>query len=217
VTPYVRARRFYIAITLLGLVAAAVVLGACSGSDPAPTTTVGDVKTYTDDMYGFSFDYPADWTVQPSLETQVTAGAAATAGVCAYDPEGTTSDGSYYDFVEVSVYELNATVDDSVLSQVKDEVQTTFAQLESQTGSWEVTSELKDISLAGLKGWTISYSCNVEGTPSQCTFYTLFTGTLEYQLLLHASGQNWDSDEAPFDAFLASFSPGDLSSTTTSR
>ena len=210
----VRATHINVGVVLILLVAAAVALGACGGSDSGNDVPSGIVTTYTDDAYGFSFEYPADWTIQRNDEAQVTAGAAAVASVGAYDPKGASSGNSYYDLVEVSVYQLNGTVDDSIMPQVKEEVQATFAQIESQAGNWKAATELADVSLAGLKGWTITYDFDLGDMPAKCTFYMLFGGTREYQLLLQASSENWEENKTVFDAFLASFKPGTETPTT---
>lgn len=212
----VRATHINVVVILLLLATAAIGLGACGSDDPGGGSDLptGIVATYTDDTYGFSFEYPANWTIHRNDEAQATAGASAVASVGAYDPKGAASGNSYYDLVEVSVYQLNGTVDDSVMSQIKEEVQATFAQIETQAGNWKATTELADVSLAGLKGWTVSYDFDLGGLPSKCTFYMLFGGTREYQLLLQASSENWEANKAVFDAFLAGFKPGTESPST---
>ena len=40
------------------------------------------------------------------------------------------------------------------------------------------------------------------------TSYFIFSGNIEYQLVLQAASENWEKDQAVFDAFLASFKPG---------
>jgi hypothetical protein len=182
----------------------AVVLSACSDSGGKTS----DVKTYTDKTYGFSFDYPADWKVEEGDQAEVTAGAAAAASVGAFDPKGANTGSSYVDLVEVSVYKLNTTVDESMMPAVKQEIESTFANLESQGGDWKAIEPLSDVSLAGLSGWKTSYTFSMKETPARCTFYMLFGGATEYQLLVQAAESSWQANRANFDAFLASFKPG---------
>lgn len=201
-----------VALALL-LLATAFALGACSFSLSCGNAAEG-VTAYTDADYGFAFEYPAAWKLQQEDAATVTAGAAATGNVGVFDPDGANEDGSYYDLVEVSVYELNTTVDDSIMPDIKTEVERSLAGLESQEGDWKRLDDLADVALSGLQGWKVNYSFTIDGQPALCTFYLLFGGTLEYQLLVQAVDENWEADQPIFDAFVASFRPGPATSTT---
>ncbi len=192
------------------VVAASFALAACGGGNPTGTSgSQTATLSYTDDTYGFSFEYPKTWKLQKGDSANVTAGSTAKGNVGVYDPKGTNSDGSYFDVAEVSVYELKVTVDESMMPDVKTEVQRTFDQLADQGGNWKALDSLADVTVGGLSGWTISYSFDSGGGgPSYCRFYIVFGGALEYQLLVQASTKNWEADQKVFDAFVASFKPG---------
>jgi hypothetical protein len=210
-------RRLLIIVTVaVLLVSVAATLAAC-GSGGTGNNAGGDVSTYTDKTYGFSFGYPSDWKLQEAADqADVTSGAAPTTVVAAYDPDGAKTDTSYCDLVEVSVYKLNVVVDDSMMPEVQAEVEATFADLEAQAADLKVVEAMSEVSMAGIKGWKITYQYDKEGTPAESTLYLLFSGDLEYQLLVQAATENWQADQPAFQAFLSSFKPGAGSATTSS-
>ena len=213
---HTRARLVALAALTLLLVSMVVTLAACGG-DSGGSAATGDVKTYTDETYGFTFEYPSDWKLQETADqADVTSGASAAKMVAAYDPDGAKSETSYTDLIEVSIYELSGTVDDSVMAQLEEEVKTVFAGLESQANDLKVVEGMTAFSTAGVKGWKITYSFDKEGVPAQSTLYLLFGGSLEYQLLVQSATANWQTDQAVFQAFVSSFAPGAGSTTSSS-
>ena len=167
------------------------------------------MDSYTDATYGYSFQYPHSWTLQQGDDSaSVTAGAIAKGNVGVYNPKGSHSSGNYFDLAEVSVYELKVTVDNSMMGDIKQQVQQMFDQLVSQGSDWKALDALADVTVGGLPGWTISYSFGSADAPSTCRFYVIFGGNLEYQLVVQASTKNWAADQPVFDAFVQSFKPG---------
>jgi hypothetical protein len=210
---HTRARLVALAALTVLLLSVVVTLAACGGGGGA----TGDVKTYTDDTYGFTFEYPSDWKLQETADqADVTSGASAAKMVAAYDPDGAKSETSYTDLIEVSIYELSGTVDDSVMSQLEAEVKTVFAGLESQAKDLKVVEDMTAVSTAGVTGWKITYSFDKDGVPAQSTLYLLFGGTLEYQLLIQSATANWQADQPIFQAFVSSFTPKAGSTTSSS-
>ena len=208
---HTRARLFAFAALTVLLLSVMATLAACGGGG----ATTANVATYTDKTYGFSFEYPSDWELQESADAaDVTSGADATKMVVAYDPNGAKTDTSYTDLVEVSIYELGGAVDDSVMPALEEEVKSVFAGLESQAKDLKVVQEMTAVSMAGVKGWKITYSFDKDGVPAQSTLYLLFGGSLEYQLLIQSATENWEADQAIFHAFLMSFATGSTSSST---
>jgi len=197
-------------ILALVMVMMAATLVACGSSgDSSGTTTAGDVetKTYTDSDYGYSFDYPETWKVEDSATSDVTAGGTATGNVGVYNPEGTVVDKTYLDLMMVTVYKLNGVVDDSVIPQLKGEIESVLASLESQDSSMKVEEALAETTVAGMKGYKVTYSFTKKDTPTTSTLYFLFNGDTEYQLTTQASTANWEADQPIFDAMIASFRP----------
>lgn len=197
-------------IVALAMLLMAATLVACgSGGDSSGTTAAGGVetKTYTDSDYGYSFDYPETWKVEDSATSDVTAGGSATGNVGVYDPQGTVVDKTYLDLMMVSVYKLNGVVDDSVIPQLKGEIESVLASLESQDSSMKVEQALAETTAAGMKGYKVTYTFTTKDTPTTSTLYFLFKGDTEYQLTTQASTANWAADQPIFDAMIASFMP----------
>ncbi len=201
-----RVRPAHLAAVAVVVLLLAFALAACGGDEGG--NAQGGVETYTDETYGFSFQYPDDWKLQQISDgADVTSGASPALVVAAFDPDGAKTDTSYVDLVEVSIYELTGVIDDSVMPELEAEVQTVFAGLESQGSDLKVVEGMTAVSMAGVKGWKITYSFDKDGVPAQSSLYLLFGGSLEYQLLVQAAASSWEADQAVFQAFLSSFNP----------
>ncbi len=203
-----RTRRSLVSAAALGCVLLLVTLaaGAC-GSD-GPTAGNGTAKTYTDPDYGFSFEYPADWRLQEGDSSDVTAGGSATTSVGVFDPEGAVADDTYVDLAQTSVYELNITVDESMMPDIQAEVEQVIASLESQATDLETIEALSETEVGGMPGFKVTYSFTKGGEPVTSTLYFLFSGSIEYQLTLQAATKNWEANAPVFDALVSSFNPG---------
>jgi hypothetical protein len=209
-TVRIQGRLSVVVIVLLALLLAAFALPACgSSSGGSGTTSVGsgDTKTYTDADYGYIFEYPTSWKIQKDTSVDVSAGAASTGGVGVLDPKGAKAGGSYVDLMLVSVYKLTVTVDESVLPQLKSEIESILGSLESQGTDMKVEKPLAETTAAGMNGYNVTYSFTKDGTPCTSTLYFLFDGNMEYQLTTQASNENWPTDQPIFDAMIASFKP----------
>jgi PsbP-like protein len=203
-------RRSPALILLLALLLTAIGLTACGSGSSGSSTTVGpgDTKTYKDAAYGYSFEYPASWQIQTGAGSDVTAGGTSAGGVGVFDPKGAKTGSTYVDLMLVSVYKLNATVNDSNLPQVKSEIETVLKSLESQATDMKQEKPLAQTTAAGMNGYDVTYSFTKDGTPCTSTLYFLFDGNVEYQLTTQASNDNWATDQPIFDAMIASFKPG---------
>ena len=203
------------------LLAIAVALAGCGGSG-ATTTTSGagstgstaisttvntSAKTYYDDANGYSFQYPASWTVREGSTADVSAGGTAVASVGVYDPKGTIVNSIAIDMAQISVYKLNATVTDSMMSDVKVQVQNVLSSLESQAGQIKTLEKLAETTVNGMKGFKVTYSLTKEKAPVVSTLYFLFSGKTEFQVTVQAAEANWGADKVIFDSMLASFKP----------
>ena len=204
-----RARLPYTATALLLLLSMASFLVACGGGSQTTSTTGGSAgfKTYTDSAYGFSFVYPADWTLKSNGDAQATAGASAKYSLGVFNPKGTVAQGSYIDVMAVQLYKLNAAVTDSAKVLLKPEIDKVYSDLQQQNG-WTAVDELSDVSLGDLWGWRRTFSFDIKGVPSHTTFYALFHGDLEYQLVVQAPTKSWDGYSSIFDTFVKSFRVG---------
>jgi hypothetical protein len=195
---------------VLLLLALGLILPGCSADF---NLSCGDAetaaKTYTDADYGYSFQYPGGWVVQQGDSAKVTGGSSSDGGMSVYDPEGTVAGDYFIDLFQVSVYELAVTVDESMMPEIKSEVETLLADLETQGNDWTKVEDLSGATVDGMDGYQATYGFTTDGTPTMSTFYFLFTGDIQYQLTLQAATETWEERRPEFDAIVASFTPGD--------
>jgi hypothetical protein len=202
------------------LLAAMVTLAGCGGSgssDSTAATTAGSettvsvgsdsLKPYSNAEYGYSFNYPEAWEIQEGTSADVSAGGTAVASVGVFDPDGAVVDDTYVDIAEISVYELTVTIDDSVMAEIKTEVEAVLSSLETQAPDIETVEGLAETTVNGMKGFTVTYSLTKSGAPVTTTLYFLFSGNMEYQVTVQASQDNWDELKPTFSALVASFKP----------
>lgn len=203
-----------IAAVVAGL-ALIVGLGGCSsgGEDgaaapegsAAASSAPANVKTYTSDKHGFSFQYapPFEEKSDTTWEAQTDASSADTVSV--FDTEGTEVGGQYRDAFVVNVYELNTEITDENLPQVATELEeNVLPQLRQSSPDMEMT-ELVSTEVNGLKGFQADATFSVEDTPMNTTLYFLFDGDTEYQLLTQAASDRWEELRPTFDAMVNSF------------
>ncbi len=186
---------------------------SCGGNE-------NEIETYTDPDYGYSFQYPGDWELETSTGAEVTSGAGSNGGVHVFDPDGASAENSsgndyYVDLFQVSVYELDVTVDESMMPEIKTEMEGLLADLASQSGDWQMIDDLSETTVGGMPGYQTSYSFNMDGTPTSCTFYFVFEGNIQFQLTTQAATENWEAKQTEFDAIVASFGPGPATTATT--
>jgi hypothetical protein len=194
--------------TLKLLLAAALVLLVLSGL-VAGCGTDTSVKTYLDPDYGYSFEYPGAWKLDENATLDVTGGAAAVSMVTVGDPKGAKVDGTGVDLMMVQIYKLGFAFDETMMPDALAALEPLMADLQSQDPSWKVEKPLTETRVGGAPGYvTTSSFAGKDGTPVKTTSYFIFSGNIEYQLVLQATADNWAKDQAVFDAFLASFKPG---------
>jgi hypothetical protein len=191
------------------LLTAALTLSACGSTGTAATGGAGSsLKTYTDSDYGYSFQYPDGWELHEGDSADVTAGGSSVGGVGVYDPKGASANTVYIDLVQISVYKLSVSVDESMKDEIKAEVESVLASLKSQAADMKSVNSLSEAKVAGMIGYRATYSFTKSGVPTTSTLYFLFKGNLEYQVTVQAATENWEKDQDVFDAIVASFKPG---------
>jgi hypothetical protein len=181
--------------------------GGSTGSSTVSTTEDSTLKTYSNGEYSYSFKYPKTWTLQEGSTADVSAGGTAVANVGLYDPDGTVAQDTYIDMAQVSVYKLNVTVDDSMMADIKTEVQNVLSSLESKAGEIKTVEALAETTVNGMSGFKITYSLTKENAPVVSTLFFLFSGNMEYQVTVQASKESWDAKKLIFDALIGSFKP----------
>ncbi len=169
----------------------------------------GDTKIYTDTNHGYSFEYPAGWEVQQGGTADVEAGSSASTSMGVYDPKGAVAQDTYIDMVQVSLYQLNVVVDESVMDEIKTEVESVLSSLENQAGDLATVEPLAETTVGDMEGWQVTYDFQKNGAPVTSTLYFLFWGDKEYQLTVQAAKENWELNEPIFEALVKSFRPGE--------
>ncbi len=176
-------------------------LGAC-GSQAV-------VEIYTDQDFGFSFDYPGDWKLVMSDAAEINTGADPVKVVLAGDPDGASVGDDSLDMLMVRVYQLRQVVDEAMLPEVLPILEDLLLQYKDQDPTFELEGALKPTTVGGVPGYQVSATFDWDkATPVQTTFYFLFIGDIEYQLVLQAASDNWESNQTVFADFVDSFMPG---------
>lgn len=205
-------RKFVIPLLTLALVlvlGASVVLAGCGSAEEGSATGDGSTATYTDDDYGFSFDYPSDWQVVTATETNLSGGAAPTVEVTVGNPDGAVIDDTGVDIFMVRVYELNIVIDESVLPQTLTELQGLITGMQADDPSLQIIEPLSETTVGALSGYAFTATFQwADGTLMKTTSYFVFDGDIEYQLLVQSTEDNWESNQDVFAAFVSSFQPG---------
>lgn len=198
----IKRRSSLVAVLALMVVVALLALAGCGGDSSSD-----GVKSYTDGTYHCTFEYPSGWELQQGGTADVSAGGDAAASVGVYDPKGAVAEETYIDMVQVSVYELNVTVDESLMPEIKTEVEAVLASLESQAGDLKTVEPLAEASLGDMYGYKITYSFAKNNAPVTSTLYFMFFGDKEYQITVQAADENWEANQGIFNALLTSFKP----------
>lgn len=190
-------KSFVVLALAILLVMSAILLAACSKGP----------QTYTDDDFGFSFEYPGSWAIQHMSPAALSPGVAKEVG--AFDQDGSDAGDEYtWDMVSVEVYQggmdLDYTLDD--ISTMNDEY---LADLQEQEPTLQVLESVTPVIVGGLDGYKITYTGSVGSTQIHCSEYTLLSHSVIYNLWTQAAEENWDSNQSVFADFLASFIPGD--------
>lgn len=184
----------------IGVLALAVVL-AC-------TACGGEIVTYTDSEYGFSFDYDDSWSLQESPQDDLPSGASRSVGV--FDPRGSGgADNLTFDYFAVSVYDLG-----SDRAPTAEELKTGFSDYllrlgESDDSFW-VIEEPVSVEVNGRPAVSIAYMFSDSDQEIRCTEYRLvdLRGVV-YGLYTQSAMTYWESNTAVFETFLNSFTLGD--------
>lgn len=167
-----------------------------------------EFKSYTNETYGFTFQYPKDWKLQEGAAAEVKAGSGAKVSVGVFNPRGAKAGDKYIDIMQVAVYELRVSIDESMMPDVKTELQGVLAQLEAQSPDMNMEGDLTQTTVNGMPGFIITYTFDQDGEPATSTLYFLFQGAIEYQVSVQAATKNWQSLKPLFDTMVASFKPG---------
>jgi hypothetical protein len=211
-----RAGRFAgVTIVLTAIAMLAVLAAGCGGSSTTSeaqgqsSTTAGstamETKQYTNSDYKFSFSYPATWEMKSDVTTDASSGGGSVFSTGAFDPKGTVLNDILRDGAVVSIYKLNITVDDSMMGELRPEVETVVAEMGKQQEGLKTLEALQETTLGGIPGFKVTYSFPADGVQLVSTLYFLFQRDLEYQVTLQSAETLWDKLGPEFDTVLKSF------------
>ncbi|MCX8033173.1 MAG: PsbP-related protein [Thermoleophilia bacterium] len=204
-------------LTLVVGLTAVLVLGSCT-TEPSKTTSTADnetattsttiatLNTYSDPDYGFSFEYPSDWDITQNAPAEVSAGSQSVKDIAVYDPQGSKAGGSPANGVQISVYKLLVSVDETILDAVKAEIEQVLANMENQDPSWRRLENLTSTHVGGVPGFKISYEFSLQGTPAKSAMYFLFDKDVQYQISFQTTADDWSSYQDEFSRVLETFS-----------
>ena len=184
--------------------------GSYAGEAPA-----SEFALYGSAKYRFAMRYPKGWPSTTSgAPAGDTSGAPATSTTWA-DPKGKQVNGQCLDALQVSVYELTkpATAAD-VKKHAADFKAIAWGLIKSLPG-FAVTDPLKPITLNGSKGFQVTYTYSLQGTPAGAMSYLIPKGRYAYWLTGQASKETWSSAWAKLTPSMASFTVKPLSSGST--
>jgi hypothetical protein len=175
------------------------------------TTQSGGIKTYTDPTYGFSFSYPADWVLQTSGTAVDDAANVPLGAAAVFDPEG-TFDGAYaVDIATVATNLSGFAFKESMLPDLKTSMEAYVADPSGPFATATIIEPLSQTTLGGLSGFKVTFSDTTDDTQDTrviVTLYSLFSGTLEYDLVVQTATEDWQDYQATYDALLSAFKPG---------
>lgn len=180
------------------------------GADPSASTSesgsaVALSETLVNDQYGFSFGYspPFEEESDPTFDGGSGNESASTSSV--FDTEGSQIDGQYRDAFVVSVYKLNRSITTDDLPAAKAEIENSLIPSLKQSTPGIQFTPVVDTTLAGKPAFQTDATFEVKGQPIKSSMYFIFDGDTQYQVLVQASGRNWDGLQPTFDAMLESF------------
>jgi hypothetical protein len=193
-----RSRRS-VALVIVAVALALVVLVAACGSGGGPTT-------YTSKDYKFQLTYDSSMLKEStSLSSAGAAGGKSVFDVGFVNPKGTKSSGEYRDGIVISVYKLTTTVTDSMLPEVKSELEGILPQLQQSLGSDAKLGSLSTVDLNGTKGFSSDATFTLDKIPFKATLYFLINGNLEYQVTAQAAEAKWATMQSVFKTTMDSF------------
>lgn len=162
-------------------------------------------NVYTHREPAFKFRYPAGWDLREDLQIGATSGGDALFSVGVFDPDGTQVSGVLVDGVVCSVYQLDVTVESSMMNELRAEVEDVLAGLARQQAGLTTLKGLTKAEVGGLPGFKTTLSFPRDGATLVTTLYFLFAGNLEYQLIVQANDRRWDELAPELDIVLSSF------------
>jgi PsbP len=179
--------------------------GGCGRDTGSPSGGAGDLKRYTDRLFGFSITYPADWKATTDLSTtQTAAGGRAAESVGFFDPVAGRAPDQNVDGVLVGVYQLGEAATPHRMAKIERLLRGALDQLARAMPDF-AGSPLEAVTVNGVPGYRVDYTATQGGTPLHRIAYFLFAGDREYQIVGQALQSDWGLEQGPIQRTLDSF------------
>jgi hypothetical protein len=182
--------------------------GASSTTVPSATTvtdSTGAIKTYEDAAYHYAFDYPKDWQFTEEVSVTGSAGGSSVKTVGVFDSKGDRTGDTLLNGVAISIYKLNATVDESLMQAFKDELSSALPSLEGQLTDPVTVEPLRDTSINGVPGFETTYTFKSGAKTLRSRMLFLVQGDIEYQITVQSVDGSWQKELPKLNLVLSSF------------
>ena len=169
----------------------------------------GELVTYTDPDYGFTFQYADSWDLYDVPADELPVQASKSVGV--FDPRGSDAGNDLtFDYFSVDIYNID-TEAVPTLSELEEGFAQYLDQLKTSDDTLRVIEEPgQTAAVNGLPAWEVTYSYSVGDTRVLCVEQrVLDTGGRIYSLRMQSSEDTWEANADVFSNFLDSFSTGE--------
>jgi hypothetical protein len=193
-------RRTMLTLLVVAATAAMAVglLAGCGG---------GGTATYTNDKYGFTFDYDSGlFTENKDISTASAVGGNSALQVGFFDENGTKQGDQYRDGFLLGLYQLNTTIDASLMPEFGQLLeQKVLPELGKAFGSGVEFTALKAVDVDGTSGFTTDATFKMDGTAFKATMYFLIKDDMEYQFTMQGAESRWSELEPGFQQVIDTF------------
>jgi hypothetical protein len=184
--------------------------GASGTSTTAPSTptvaaSTDAIKTYEDAAYHYAFDYPKDWQFTEDVSVTGSAGGSSVKTVGVFDSKGDRAGDTLLNGVAISIYKLNATVDESLMQAFKDELSSALPSLEGQLTDPVTVEPLRNTSINGVPGFETTYTFKSGAKTLRSRMLFLVQGDVEYQITVQSVDGSWQKELPKLKLVLSSF------------
>ncbi len=182
--------------------------GGSSTTVPSATTvtaSTGAIKTYEDAAYHYAFDYPKDWQFTEDVSVTGSAGGSSVKTVGVFDSKGDRAGDTLLNGVAISIYKLNATVDESLMQAFKDELSSALPSLEGQLTDPVTVEPLRSTSINGVPGFETTYTFKSGAKTLRSRMLFLVQGDVEYQITVQSVDGSWQKELPKLNLVLSSF------------
>ncbi len=175
---------------------------ATGGASAAPATAFG---VATSKQYGFSLKYPLGWVSASTKAKPGDTSGAPLESVSWTDPKGKVVAGHYVDVLQVSVYAMTKAVKPADLAKHARDFKGIAYGLIKGLPTLAVTDPIKPITMNGTKGFQVTYTYAIDGTPTGAMSYLLPKGRYAYWVTGQASSDTWTASWSKLTPAMAAF------------